>query len=296
MDKKIFSGLENMGFDNTDNIKIYNKEIESLKEKKEESKEKSLLYNKEVTCPVCDHVFNATTVKSSAYRMVKKDSDFFIRYSSINPYFYDVWLCNSCGYSAMKTDFHTIRSIEIKEVQKSITPKWHGRMYPEIYDVHIAIERYKLSLLNYVLTNAKSSKKAINCLKLAWMYRLIDTDDSREMELIFLKQALEGLSDAYYTESFPIYGMDKYNAMYLIGELNRRIGHTEDSLVWFSNLITTPNVKQNLKELARDMKVLIKEEETALLVYTDNLNKSSTENFEAEETTKKTSFFSKIFK
>ncbi|WP_414648726.1 DUF2225 domain-containing protein [Clostridium sp.] len=285
-----------MGFDNTDNIKIYNKEIESLKEKKEESKEKSLLYNKEVTCPVCDHVFNATTVKSSAYRMVKKDSDFFIRYSSINPYFYDVWLCNSCGYSAMKTDFHTIRSIEIKEVQKSITPKWHGRMYPEIYDVHIAIERYKLSLLNYVLTNAKSSKKAINCLKLAWMYRLIDTDDSREMELIFLKQALEGLSDAYYTESFPIYGMDKYNAMYLIGELNRRIGHTEDSLVWFSNLITTPNVKQNLKELARDMKVLIKEEETALLVYTDNLNKSSTENFEAEETTKKTSFFSKIFK
>jgi len=296
MDKKIFSGLENMGFDNTDNIKIYNKEIESIKEKKEESKEKSLLYNKEVTCPVCGHVFNATTVKSSAYRMVKKDSDFFIRYSSINPYFYDVWLCNSCGYSAMKTDFHTIRSIEINQVQKSITPKWHGRMYPEIYDVHIAIERYKLSLLNYVITNAKSSKKAINCLKLAWMYRLIDTDDSKEMELIFLKQALEGLSDAYYTESFPIYGMDKYNAMYLIGELNRRIGHTEDSLVWFSNLITTPNVKQNLKELARDMKVLIKEEEAALLVYTDNLNKSSTENFEAEETAKKTSFFSKIFK
>ena len=105
------------------------------------------------------------------------------------------------------------------------------------------------------------------------MYRLLETEEAKEMELIFLKQALEGLSDAYYAEAFPIYGMDKYSAMYLIGELNRRIGHTENSLVWFSNVITTPNVKQNLKELARDMKDLIREEEAALLAATDNLNK-----------------------
>ena len=81
MDKKIFSGLENMGFDNIEDIKIYNKETETVKEKKEENTEKSLLYTKEVTCPVCNHVFKASTVKSSAYRMIKKDSDFFIRYS-----------------------------------------------------------------------------------------------------------------------------------------------------------------------------------------------------------------------
>lgn len=295
MDKKIFSGLENMGFDNIKNINIYTKETETGKEKKEEVKKKSLIYSKEVTCPVCNHVFKASTVKSSAYRMLKKDSDFFIRYSLINPYFYDVWVCNSCGYSAMKTDFNSIRSIEIEQVQKSITPKWRGRVYPEIYDIHIAIERYKLSLLNYVIINAKSSKKAINCIKLAWMYRLSDTEDSKEMELTFLKQALEGLNDAYYAESFPIYGMDKYSAMYLIGELNRRIGHTENALVWFSNVITTPNVKQNLKELARDMKDLIKEDEAKLLAATDNLNKASTENFEAVENTKKFGFFSKIF-
>jgi len=292
----MFSGLENMGFDNIEDIKIYNKEIETVKEKKEEKQEKSPVYSKEVTCPVCNHVFKATAVKSSAYRMIKKDSDFFIRYSQINPYFYDVWVCNSCGYSAMKSDFHTLRSIEIEQVQKSISPKWHGRTYPDTYDVHVAIERYKLSLLNYVITNAKSSKKAINCMKLAWMYRLLETEEAEQMELMFLKQALEGLSDAYYCEAFPIYGMDKYNVMYLIGELNRRIGNTENSLVWFSNVITTPNVKQSLKELARDMKDLIKAEEAALLVATENLNKASTENFEPIENTKKSGFFSKMFK
>ncbi|WP_164948626.1 DUF2225 domain-containing protein [Clostridium sp. FP2] len=296
MDKKMFSGLENMGFDNIEDIKIYNKKTETVKENSQINQEKSLLYSKEVTCPVCGSIFKTSAVKSSAYRMIKKDSDFFIRYSLINPYFYDVWICNSCGYSAMKTDFHSIRSIEIEKVQQSITPKWKGRMYPEVYDIHIAIERYKLSLLNYIITNAKSSKKAINCMKLAWMYRLLETQDAREMELVFLKQALEGLNDSYYAEAFPIYGMDKYSAMYLIGELNRRIGNSENSLVWFSNVITSPNVKQSLKELARDMKDLIKEEEAALLLANENLNKASTENFEPIENTKKSGFFSKIFK
>lgn len=295
MDKKIFSGLEYIGFNNIEDIKVYNNETDAVNEKNEEKNEKSLLYNKEITCPVCDHLFKAVTVKSSAYRMVKKDSDFFIRYSLINPYFYDVWVCNSCGYSAMKIDFYTIRSTGIEQVKKSITSKWHGRMYPEVYDVHIAIERYKLALLNYVVTNAKSSKKAITCIKLAWMYRLIDTPDAKEMEQMFLKEALDGLNDAYYAESFPLYGMDKYSAMYLIGELNRRLGHSENSLVWFSNVITTPNVKQNLKELARDMKDLIREE-SEFLASSDNLNNSSTENFEAQETTKKSGFFSRIFK
>jgi uncharacterized protein (DUF2225 family) len=296
MDKKIFSGLENMGLDNITDIKIYNKETEAMKEESEENKEKSVLYNKEVTCPVCGRLFKAIAIKSSAIRMVKKDSDFFIRYSTINPYFYDVWVCNSCGYAAMKVDFHTLRSSEIEAIQKSITPKWHGRMYPEVYNVHIAIERYKLSLLSYVITNSKSSKKAINCMKLAWMYRLLETDDAKEMELVFLNQALEGLNDAYYSEDFPIYGMDKYSAMYLIGELNRRLGHSDNSLVWFSNVITTPNVPQKLKELARDMKDLIKEEEAALLVAADDLTKSSTESFQAEDIVKKPGFFSKIFK
>jgi uncharacterized protein (DUF2225 family) len=295
MDKKIFSGLESMGLDNITDIKIYNKETEAVKEESEQNKEKSALYNKEVTCPVCGRSFKAIAIKSSAIRMLKKDSDFFIRYSTINPYFYDVWLCNSCGYAAMKVDFHTLRSAEIEAIQKSITPKWNGRMYPEVYNVHIAIERYKLSLLNYVITNSKSSKKAINCMKLAWMYRLIETDDAKEMELVFLNQALEGLSDAYYCEDFPIYGMDKYSAMFLIGELNRRLGHSDNSLVWFSNVITTPNVPQKLKELARDMKDLIKED-AALLVAADNLNQSSTESFQASDNVKKPGFFSKIFK
>ena len=88
------------------------------------------------------------------------------------------------------------------------------------------------------------------------MYRL--TEDQSN-ELIFLKQALEGFNDAYFNEDFPIYGMDKFTCMYLIGELNRRIGNNSEALSWFSRVITTQGVPQKVKDRARDQKDLIKE-------------------------------------
>ncbi len=35
-------------------------------------KEKSLLYDKEVTCPVCGNTFKAKSIKTSSYRILKK--------------------------------------------------------------------------------------------------------------------------------------------------------------------------------------------------------------------------------
>lgn len=292
MSKNIFSGLEDFGFDDIGNIDLYKKEeekkIEEEVEQSEEEKLKSHLYDKQITCPVCESNFKARSVKTSSYRVIKHDSDFFIRYALINPYFYDVFICNSCGYSAMKNDFSRIRNYQVDAIKEKITSKWNGRNYPDIYDINIAIERYKLSLLNYFVMEAKSSKKAMNCLKLAWMYRLMEDQSN---ELIFLKQALDGFNEAYFNEDFPIYGMDKFTCMYLIGELNRRIGNNSDALSWFSSVITTQGVPQKVKDRARDQKDLIKEDEN---------NKSSendTENLSvAEDKKEKKGFFSRFFK
>jgi len=291
MEKNLFSGLEDLGFENIDKIDIYKKEEDdktasktssSQNQVSEEEKQKSLLYDKEVTCPVCENIFKARAVKTSAYRIQKKESDFFIKYDVINPYFYDVWQCNVCGYSAMKSDFEKLRNFEVEAIQKKITPKWRGRRYPEVYDLDIAIERYKLSLLSYVVMETKASKKAMNCLKIAWMYRLKEDEGN---EQTFLKQALEGFNDAYFNESFPIYGMDNHTVMYLVGELNRRIGNDEEAMKWFSQVITTHGVAPKLKELARDQKDLISE--------TAN---NDTEDFTVEEDNKKKGFLSRLFK
>jgi uncharacterized protein (DUF2225 family) len=215
------------------------------------------LFDKQIICPVCNAHFKTKTVKSKSPRVVSKDSDFFFRYSVVNPYFYDVIVCNSCGYAAMRSDFDNIKTHKKELVFSNVTPKWKPREYPDILDEKLAIERYKLALLNALLINLADSTKAMISLKIAWMHRLLNNTDQ---ELVFLNQALEGFNDAYIYEVFPIYGLQRDSLMYLLGELNRKLGHHQEALQWFSKTIVSVNSSYKVKEMARIGRDLIKDE------------------------------------
>lgn len=213
------------------------------------------LFDKQVICPVCDSHFKTKTVKSKSPRVMAKDSDFFVRYSVANLYFYDVCICNSCGYAAMRSDFEKLKSHKKELVLSNVTPKWKPREYPDILDEKLAIERYKLALLNAVLINLPDSTKAMISLKIAWMNRLLD---DTTQETLFLKQALEGFNDAYTKEILPIYGLQRDSLMYLIGELNRKLGNYQIALLWYSKTIVSTNSSYKIKEMARVGKDSIK--------------------------------------
>lgn len=213
------------------------------------------LFDKQIVCPVCNSHFKAKTVKSKSPRVISKDSDFFIRYSVVNPYFYDVLICNSCGYAAMRSDFEKLKSHKKELVLSNVTPKWKPREYPYILDEKLAIERYKLALLNAMLIDLPNSTKGMISLKIAWLNRLLDNNIQ---ETLFLKQALEGFNTAYMTEIFPIYGLQRDSLMYLLGELNRRLGNNQDALQWYSKTIVNTNSSYKIKEMARVGKDLIK--------------------------------------
>lgn len=256
---KVFSGLEQLGFKEID-VELYEKDIKKeIKKEATTNLYKSSLYEKKITCPVCDHTFKQLALKSNAYRMVSKDSDFFIKYDLVNPYFYDVYICESCGYSSLKVDFSKIGSKQKDLILKNITPKFRPKIYPTEYTREIAIERYKLALLNSAYLNSKCSTKAMICLKLAWMYRLGESNEDKELERNFLRFALEGFEEAFLNEMFPIYKMDKFLLMYLIGELNRRLLNYDEALSWFGRVLTTPKVGSTLKDLTRTQRDLIKE-------------------------------------
>jgi uncharacterized protein (DUF2225 family) len=215
------------------------------------------LFDKQVVCPVCNAHFKTKTVKSKSPRVISKDSDFFIRYSVVNPYFYDVIICNSCGYAALRSDFDNIKMYKKELVLSNVTPKWKPREYPDILDEKLAIERYKLALLNALLLNLADSTKAMLSLKIAWMHRLLNNTDQ---ETVFLKQALEGFNNAYIYEVFPIYGLQRDSLMYLLGELNRKLGNYQEALQWFSKTIVSVNSSYRVKEMARNGRDLIKDE------------------------------------
>ncbi|MGL5820871.1 MAG: DUF2225 domain-containing protein [Sarcina sp.] len=229
---------EHLKFNSIENIDIYN-----------------LLFDKTINCPVCKNNFKARTVRAKTTRILEKDSDFFIRYKTINPYFYDVLVCPTCGYAALKIDFDKIHEKQKELVKAYITPKWNHKQFLGIHDIYIALERYKLALITASTINKKNSTKAMICIKIAWMYRLLEDSKS---ELIFLEKALANFEQAYFNEQLPVYEMQKTTLLYLIGELHRRIGNFDIALKNYSEVLVDQTSPHKLKELTRDMRDLIK--------------------------------------
>lgn len=215
------------------------------------------LYNKTIKCPVCSKSFDITKVKSKASRVASRDSDFCVYYEGINPIFYDAYVCENCGYASLSDKFETIRENDSKIIKENITPRWNKRSFVGERTVDNALEAFKLTLYNMQLRKAKSSELAKVCIRIAWMYRI----KKDEKETDFLKFALKNYVETYEKESLPADKLDEFTCMYMIAELNRRVGNTEEAVKWFSRLISSPEARKNpsLIEMARDQFQLAKE-------------------------------------
>lgn len=211
------------------------------------------LYKKTITCPICDLKFKSLAVRMGKYRVVSRDLDTMPRYTGMNPLFYDVCVCPTCGYSAIEKDFNKISSNQIEKINNSYDSRMIPREYPDEYTIDIAIDRYKRALIYSILKSDKISDQAYISLKIAWLYRLKESNE----EVKFLTQSLNGFIKAFERESYPICGMDEYSIMFLIGELSRRVGKKDDALKWIGRVVTSPYVSSRIKELARDSKDLI---------------------------------------
>ncbi|WP_010244078.1 DUF2225 domain-containing protein [Acetivibrio cellulolyticus] len=216
------------------------------------------LYSKEIVCPVCKKKIEVTKVKSKACVIKSKDTDFCVYYEGINPILYDVWVCEYCGYASQGERFEGLADRDAKKIKENISPFWKSRKFCGERNIENALEAFKLALYNLQKIEAKASDFAKVCIRIAWLYRL--SKDERENE--FLKHALKFYKEAYQKETFPINKLDECTCMYLIAELNRRVGDIDESIMWFNKLISSPDAKANkvLLETARDQYHLAKEQ------------------------------------
>lgn len=218
------------------------------------------LYNKRVDCPVCKRNIEVTRVRSKACKVSSRDSDFCIYYESVNPFFYDVWVCEFCGFAAHYERFENITPLECKMIKENISPYWNSRKFTGERDVNKALETLKLALYNLQKSRGKASEFTKICIRIAWMYRL--SNDPREME--FLGYALNYYYEIFENENLPVGKLDKATCMYMIGELNRRTGKLSEAKRWFTQVISSKEESGNkaLVEMAREQYMILKEEKT----------------------------------
>ncbi|MDQ2085992.1 DUF2225 domain-containing protein [Herbivorax sp. ANBcel31] len=216
------------------------------------------LYSKSITCPVCDKKIEVTKVKSKNCIVSSRDTDFCVYYETVNPIFYDVWVCEFCGYAAQADKFEQISSRNADKIVKNITPHWKKRSFNGERSLEKALEAFKLALYNVQKINSKAIDYAKICLRIAWLYRLLE--DEKEIE--FLRHSLKFYYEVYEKEDLPIGKLDKFTCMYMIAELNRRVGEYEEAMVWFNRLVSSQEARQKkvLMEKARDQYYLTKKQ------------------------------------
>lgn len=274
----IFSGLEKFGFNQNENIQVY--DTDKPKEKQEQAEDQShlktqveesdFLFDKSHVCPLCDTSFTTRTVKTGKVKILSHDSDLRPKYAHIDVLKYDAVVCPECGFAAMNRYFVPVSPTQAKWIKEQISSSFHGFSLPEnTYSYDDAIAMHKLALMSTIVKHGKVSERAYCCLKLAWLHRgkWEECQDEKEKqqikqeELELIEKAFEGFSDAFSKESFPMCGMDELTVIFLVADLARQIKQYDTALRWSYRIISSMNANERIKDKARTLKDRIFEEQ-----------------------------------
>lgn len=272
----LLSGLDQLGLGNLENASIFEqpKKMEVVRKEVVEEKpvntvkEQDYLFDKTHTCPICDMEFKAKTVKVGKAKLVATDMDLRPKYENVDMIKYDIISCPNCGYSALSRFFKFLTSPQAKLIKFHICQVYKPKDFePEFYSYEEALERYKLTLANAIVKQAKPSEKAYICLKASWLLRgyletmdTLDKDyEAKKKEVIeaedeFAKNALEGFLNARQIESFPMNGMDEPTVDHIIAALAMRFEQYDIAARLVSSVLNSGAANPRMKDKARELK------------------------------------------
>jgi hypothetical protein len=165
------------------------------------------------------------------------DSDFCGYFEKgVNPDYYVVRVCPGCGYASTENGLGQLNDKQKKGYYERIGANWHGISYGGERTAEQAMETYKLALLAAQSTGAPDRVIAGLLHHIAWLYRY---EGKTKEENKFLAFALEA-----YVRVYELEGNSLNNArlMYLIGELNRRVGERHEAVKWFSRVVSDKSI------------------------------------------------------
>lgn len=219
-----------------------------------------ILYDHNCTCPICFIDFKTKRIHEKKIKVISTDTDFCKYFNGPNPYLYEINVCPNCGFSFTDNINKKISNANMDNFIKVFAPQWSKIDYTGERTVIQAIETYKLAIVCGKIIEMKPSYLAKICLKICWLNRLIENEKEEKR---FMKGAVEYFEKAYEVEDFSRSGsMEPELVVFLLGELNYRIGNNEETKKWFnigiSKYSKSVSVKKHVIETMRDRWLEIK--------------------------------------
>jgi uncharacterized protein (DUF2225 family) len=189
------------------------------------------LYLIKVKCICCQASFKTSRVRPSFKKATKTDSDFCSYFKTVNPDFYVVRVCPDCGFAATENFSEKLSEKQKTAYYEKMGSQWKYRDYGMERGEDVAMECYKLSLLTAQAIGEKDRVIAALLHHIAWLYRY---EGNKEQENRFLKFARDAYVRVYETETDSL---SNARLMFLIGDLNRRLGDFHAAVKWFGRVI-----------------------------------------------------------
>lgn len=218
------------------------------------------LYTQQVACPLCETKYSTMKVRSRFAYAYQTDSDFCPHYKSDNnPLYYFVYVCPECGYAYTKQFSDDFNPMVKEKLKEQISDKWEKRDFGYKRNIEQALSTIKLAIFSGTIKQEKHSVIAGLCLRLAWLYR---REESKEQEERFLRLAVKEYENAYTQCDFDDTSMSEIKVIYLIGELNRRLGEFHKAIRYFSMVTEhkNKNLETGIVRLAREQWQVAREE------------------------------------
>ncbi len=195
------------------------------------------LLTKNLTCKLCGHEVETLMARKSKQATVKTDSDFCVHYENEVPFYYNVFICPKCGYGFLENFKDPAKKMKekIEPLPEDLTGK---------RDNQLAEKAYLRTLECARMQRESDPVMASLYLQLAWIYRYRGDEEN---EKTMLNEALGYYIDVYEKSDQG----DVSKVLYLIGELNRRLGNNKDAVFWFSRLVNDQNCSQAMRHRAR---------------------------------------------
>lgn len=233
--------------------------------------EEEFIFDKRMTCVVCDKPFTTKVLKSNRARRLGSDADLRPRFQHIDTLKYGICSCPYCGYSATHSAFSHIASRQINNIKEQVcagfVPEDRSGWTSYTYDQ--ALRMHALALQCAEAKLAKDGEKSYLHLLMAWLYRekkkeaeMISSGELQNSEIEncdaqaeeHYRAAFEGFQQAMMNEMFPIAGLNQPTLEYILAYMAFHFGQLEVSAKLVGSVLTTSSASRNVKDQALELK------------------------------------------